>query len=107
MSINAKNSNSKQLLWILISIGIAIPIGLLIPFPTSMLVVFVAILAMGYLRINYAMKRAGMNKLRQMFGTLSNPQTHYQSLRYFCMSCGNEHREISCPKCGSKVKRVG
>jgi uncharacterized paraquat-inducible protein A len=87
-------------------IGIAIPTGLSIPFPMSMLVVFVAILAMGYLKINYAMRKSGMNNLHQIFRTLSNPQTHYQSLRYFCMSCGHEHREISCPKCGSKGKRI-
>jgi hypothetical protein len=106
MSINARNSSSNQLLWMLISIGIAIPIGLLIPFPMSMLVVFIAILAMSYFRINYEMKRAGINSLRQMFRTLSNPQNRYQSLKYFCMSCGFEHREISCPKCGSKIKSV-
>jgi hypothetical protein len=106
MSINARNSSSNQLLWMLISIGIAIPIGLLIPFPMSMLVVFIAILAMSYFRINYEMKRAGINSLRQMFRTLSNPQNRYQSLKYFCMSCGHEHREISCPKCGSKIKSV-
>jgi hypothetical protein len=23
------------------------------------------------------------------------------------MSCGTEHRETSCPKCGSKMTRVG
>jgi len=23
------------------------------------------------------------------------------------MKCGNEHREIACPKCGSKMKKVG
>ena len=99
MSFNARNSKSNQLLWMLISIGIAIPIGLFIPFPISMLVVFIAILAMAYLRIIYTMKKAGMNSFRQMFRTLSNPQNHYQLLRYFCMSCGHEHREISCPNC--------
>jgi hypothetical protein len=37
-----------------------------------------------------------------MFGGSSSSQ-----VKYFCMSCGNEHKEISCPKCGSKMKRVG
>ena len=23
-------------------------------------------------------------------------------LKYYCMSCGTEHKEIVCPKCGSK-----
>jgi DNA-directed RNA polymerase subunit RPC12/RpoP len=28
-------------------------------------------------------------------------------LNYYCMSCGKEHREIACPNCGSRMKRVG
>jgi DNA-directed RNA polymerase subunit RPC12/RpoP len=28
-------------------------------------------------------------------------------LKYYCMICGKEHREIACPYCGSKMKRVG
>ena len=28
-------------------------------------------------------------------------------LKYYCMSCGRKHREAACPKCGSKMKRVG
>ena len=26
----------------------------------------------------------------------------YGPVKYYCMECGNEHREIACPKCGSK-----
>ena len=37
-----------------------------------------------------------------MFGGSSNGT----QVKYFCLSCGNEHKEISCPKCGSKMKRV-
>ena len=29
------------------------------------------------------------------------------SLKYYCMSCGTQHREAACLKCGSKMKRVG
>ena len=29
------------------------------------------------------------------------------SLKYYCMSCGTQHKEVACPKCGSKMKRVG
>jgi rRNA maturation endonuclease Nob1 len=28
-------------------------------------------------------------------------------LKYYCMICGTEHKQIECPKCGSKLKRVG
>jgi len=36
-----------------------------------------------------------------MFGSNQN------TLKYYCMSCGTEHRYIACPNCGSKMKRVG
>jgi hypothetical protein len=28
-------------------------------------------------------------------------------VKYYCMSCGTKHKEAACPKCGSKMKRVG
>jgi DNA-directed RNA polymerase subunit RPC12/RpoP len=29
------------------------------------------------------------------------------SLKYYCMICGTPHKEVACPKCGSKITRVG
>jgi rubrerythrin len=29
------------------------------------------------------------------------------SLKYYCMSCGTQHKDINCPNCGSKMKKVG
>jgi hypothetical protein len=28
-------------------------------------------------------------------------------LKYYCMSCGTQHKQATCPKCGSKMKRIG
>ena len=28
-------------------------------------------------------------------------------LKYYCMNCGEQHSQAACPKCGSKMKRVG
>jgi ribosomal protein L37AE/L43A len=38
-----------------------------------------------------------------MFGSMFGDN----SLNYYCMSCGTKHKEAACPKCGSKMKRVG
>jgi len=38
-----------------------------------------------------------------MFGSMFGDN----SLNYYCMSCGAKHKEAACPKCGSKMKRVG
>jgi rRNA maturation endonuclease Nob1 len=54
------------------------------------------------------MKRyGGMGRIKDMFGSLSSDSNQYRPLKYYCMNCGKEHREIACPNCGSKMKRVG
>ncbi len=45
--------------------------------------------------------------IKSLFRSPSSSMYGNTSVRYYCMSCGNEHREIACPKCGSKMKRVG
>jgi len=27
--------------------------------------------------------------------------------KYYCANCGTQHNQLACPKCGSKVKKVG
>jgi rubrerythrin len=54
------------------------------------------------------MKRyGGMGRIKDMFDSLSSYSNQYRPLKYYCMNCGKEHREIACPNCGSKMKRVG
>ncbi|MGA9933853.1 MAG: hypothetical protein WBP83_01910 [Nitrososphaeraceae archaeon] len=43
---------------------------------------------------------------KSIFSNVSHSIDYGQSqVRYYCMKCGNEHREITCPKCGSKMKK--
>jgi rubrerythrin len=51
-------------------------------------------------------KRIGSMGGAAMFGPAFDPSQN-SSLKYYCMSCGTEHRQIVCPKCGSKMKRIG
>src|SRR5215831_262457 len=89
---------SQQLLWIGISLGISLAISFLIPFPYSLpLIMGVFILISFYVR-KRSLRRMGMSGA-SMFG--------YSSLSYYCMSCGTKHNQSACPKCGSKMKRVG
>jgi hypothetical protein len=104
---NRKSYLANQLKWYGIYIGSSLAISFLVPFPFSLLMLFFAILGIDYVRTRQVMKKMGISDIREMFRSFSNPQTGYHPLKYFCMSCGNEHREISCPKCGSKMKRVG
>ena len=104
---NRKSYLANQLKWWGIYIGLSLALSFLVPFPLSLLMLFLTILGIDYCRARKVMKNMGLSDIREMFCSFSNPQAGYNPLRYFCMSCGNEHREIACPKCGSKMKRVG
>ena len=55
------------------------------------------------------MKRygTGMGRIKDMLGSLSSPMSgNNQGLKYYCMGCRKEHKEIACPNCGSKMKRA-
>ena len=62
-----------------------------------------------FILLNFYMRRritrrmgigeAGGGTFGSMFGD--------NSLNYYCMSCGTKHKEAACPKCASKMKRVG
>jgi rubrerythrin len=50
---------------------------------------------------------AGMfSSTSSMFNSSSN-SNNPSSLKYYCISCGAEHKEAACPQCGSKMKKVG
>jgi hypothetical protein len=57
------------------------------------------------------LKRSGID-MKGLFKSLSSASSSssmygYNPLKYYCMSRGKEHKEISCPNFGSKMKRVG
>ena len=57
------------------------------------------------------MKRYGVTGgVKDMFSSLSSSMpdnNQYRPAKHCCMGCGKEHREIACPNCGSRMKRVG
>src|SRR4249920_1784533 len=95
---------TQQLLWIVISIGISITISMFVPFPLSWVVIIAVFLVLSFYMRYRMMKKMGSGG--GMFGSLSSPFSG-NSVNYYCMSCGTKHREASCPRCGSKMKRVG
>jgi hypothetical protein len=95
---------TQQLMWIVISIGISITISWFVPFPLSWVVIIGVFLVLSFYMRYRMMKKMGSGG--GMFGSLSSPFSG-NSVNYYCMSCGTKHREASCPRCGSKMKRVG
>lgn len=105
--MNNRSYIGNMFIWLGIYMGIGLAISFVLPFPMSLLAMFGSLIGIDYLRARYMMKKMGITNIRQMFSSFSAPQTRDQALKYYCMSCGTEHRETSCPKCGSKMTRVG
>lgn len=94
----------NQMIWIGISFGISITISILVPFPLSLIAIVGT-----FLILNFYLRRrmlARMNYGMTMLGGMFSPTT-YGSLKYYCMSCGQIHKQNACPRCGSKMRRVG
>src|ERR687897_3023856 len=106
------NNNAQFLLnvmiWLGVSLGISLTISLLLPFPISL----VAIIGV-FILLNLYMRRRLMQRMRMsgggMFSSMPSSLTvgDSSSLKYSCMNCGIQHKDISCPNCGSKMQKVG
>jgi hypothetical protein len=88
-----------------VSLGISLAISLLLPFPISIAAIFAV-----FILLNFYMRKRMMRSMGTgMFGSMSSSSLFGDngSLKYYCMACGTKHKEASCPRCGSKMKRVG
>jgi hypothetical protein len=111
-----------QLKWLAVYMGIAFLIAILLPFPIDWFVAIPVFLLISLYRRKLFFKKlnmhfkdkptsANLKGIKEFFKLIShNPISQsddsYRRVKYFCMKCGKEHNEISCPKCGSKMKRV-
>jgi hypothetical protein len=114
MSAAAHNGDKHfllyQLKWMGIYVGIGFVVSLVLPFPVSLVGALGAFLFLNFIRTRRILKRSGidMKGLFRSFSSASSSSMYgYSPLKYYCMSCGKEHKEIACPQCGSKMKRVG
>ena len=106
-SNNNKQFAFNQLIWIVISIGTSLAISRLLPFPISIVAIVGVFIALGYYMRKRTTGKMGLRGgLTGMSGSTSRAPGN-NSLKYYCMICGTEHKQIECPKCGSKLKRVG
>jgi hypothetical protein len=90
--------------------SVGIVLVFLVPSPFDLISIAGLFVLVTYLRGRSEMKRfGGTGGIRNLFGSFSSSISGNQSmqLKYYCMNCGKEHREIACPNCGSKMKRVG
>jgi hypothetical protein len=121
-----KDLDKKQLIlnelkWTTIYFVAASVIIIFLPFPADLVLALMAFLVLGWYRRYLLSRKLGMKnpgstitgfefkKIRELFKSnisVSNDDSQIK-VKYYCMNCGYEHREIACPNCGSKIKRAG
>jgi len=108
----------RQIMWLVAFMAIGFTIIWLFTFPIDLVLLVVLFVLMSVYNRRNMLKRLGLLEtghvkgVKGFFKSLFQPPPIFggsssSQVKYFCMSCGNEHKEISCPKCGSKMKRVG
>ena len=105
-----KRYRNRQLVWLGIYIGIGLAIVFLLPFPIDLILLLGTMVGMNFIRRRWLMRKyLGGKNIGGLFGSFPSSSSGNQArpIKYYCMNCGNEHKEIACPNCGSKMKRVG
>jgi hypothetical protein len=90
-----------------IYLAIALAISFIVPFPFSLIAIIATILFVSYYVRMRQFGRNGLSGTSSIFGDSDYHSSSTSSLKYYCMNCGTKHNRAACPKCGSKMKRVG
>jgi uncharacterized paraquat-inducible protein A len=100
-SIKRPIRSLKSFCPILIRTGL---ISITITFPISPWFFILAVVITESFRTRHLVRNFA--RLKELFRSFTNLQSNQSLLRYCCVSCGNEHTKVACPKCGSKIKKV-
>ncbi|UVS69377.1 hypothetical protein NWT39_00995 [Nitrososphaera viennensis] len=108
MDAGAKRFLYQQILWLGIYFAISIVITMFIDFPYSLMVLLPIIFGLAYYRRYRFMKQVG-GRQGSLFGNPFGQKDGEgsSSINYYCISCGTKHNKVSCPNCGSKMKKAG
>jgi hypothetical protein len=114
---NYNPAEKNYLIWFFISMAIVVMLNFFLPFPVSFIISLIVIFCVSIYRDDMALRKAGMGGIKGWYKSMFSSGfgrrrgtgikgSAYQSLRFSCMNCGNEHNKIACPKCGSKAVRA-
>ena|SRR4051812_20304560 len=92
---------SKQSIRLFVYFSIGIVISYMMPFPFSFLVILGTVILITIYVRETALKIIDMCMSMSIITTLDKKR-----LTYYCMTCGTQHRDIVCPRCGSRIKKV-
>ena len=118
------NNNSKKQIqtsywvWLAAYLVMGLVVSFVVPFPLSFGIALLVYFAHNAVRMHIALKKQGMTGgLKDMHKSMTSSLggnwnnsvgtgMGYSPIKFYCMSCGYEHKESACAKCGSKAVRV-
>lgn len=106
MNSETKRFLSIQLIWIGVSLALSIALAFLLPFPASLIAMVAVFMMISYLIRRRASRRTEMQGSEDS-SLVESSGTSSKLVVYYCLGCGLEHEQSSCPRCGSKMRRVG
>ena len=101
--------------WFLIYIGIGLVISFVIPFPISFVIYLLVFLILNLIRADLSLRKSGIKDgIKGLYKSTSSGFSHgnmlgnigYSPIKFICMNCGKEHKERTCPRCGSTAVRA-
>src|ERR671930_858223 len=123
-SNNDDNNNNKQIqnnnycIWLIAYMPIGLAISFVVPFPISFVIALFVFCLFNVVRMHIALKRQGMDGgIKELYesrsssfgdsrpnnGVFGGSGLAYSPIEFYCMNCGYERRENTCPKCGLKA----
>ena len=106
-------------IWFIAYMGIGLAISFVVPFPISLIMALLVYFGLNAVRMHIVLKRRGMpggikglykSVTSSLSGSWNNNNAGgiaYYPIKFYCMNCGYQHKESTCPKCGSKAVRIG
>jgi hypothetical protein len=91
--------------------GIGFILVFVLPSPYDLISILGLFILINLLIVRGFMKRySGISRICDVLGYLfssTSGNDQRGQLKYYCMNCGKEHREIVCPNCRSKNEKSG
>ena len=117
---NRRQIQTNYLVWLAAYLVIGLAISFVVPFPLSFGIALLVYFALNAARMHIALKRQGMpGGIKDLYKSMSSSLggswnnnsgsagMRYSPIKFYCMNCGYEHKENTCPKCDSKTVRTG
>jgi hypothetical protein len=111
-----KNSAKRLLKWTGIAVGILILFVFMLPVILFLAVIIGILILFSFLYTRRRRNRSNKSIETGIFDLISSiilsrlwKNNYYSESKnnyyYYCVSCGTKHKEVACPRCGSKFKK--